>query len=255
MSSKIFNFKQFSISQPNSAMKLTTDAVVFGALIANILKYSLVLDVGTGTGILSLILAQFNPNSQILGIDIDDGAVSDAEFNFKNSVYTKSLNAQKLNFKEFNTQTLYDLIISNPPYFKKSLDYKSLSREYARNQDSLTSYDIFYNAKRLLVKTGFIAIVIPHSYYKEYLKEATKQGLHLNFLSFISSKEGLKSYLVIMVLSKETSNKIDLSIFKNEQVKFHKIKEKVFVRFYLNEQEGKRSSFFSKLTQSLYLNS
>src|SRR5574343_1824554 len=136
MSGSTFAFKQFVIKQDLCAMKVGTDAVLLGAWV-NIEKSKKILDIGTGTGIISLMLAQ-KSEAEITAIDIDKQAVDQAIINFKESKFSSRIQAKHCSFREFyeNNTEKFDLIVTNPPYFVDSLKSSDTTRSAARHADS-----------------------------------------------------------------------------------------------------------------------
>ena len=132
-----FDFKFFSIKHEQSAMKVGTDGVLLGAW-ANPKSYpNQILDVGTGTGLVAIMLAQRFTRSQIHAIDIDKASIEEAMFNAQSSSWSKRLNIQHSALQDYNASNKYDLIVSNPPYFRNSTHAQDLARAIARNNDSL----------------------------------------------------------------------------------------------------------------------
>ena len=114
---KPFRFQQFDIQQNADVFRVGTDAVLLGAL-ANLSEAKNILEVGAGTGIISLMIAQRNPEAQILAIDINSEAVNISQANFSNSPFSDRIKSQLQDLKNFETEEKFDLIISNPPYFE-----------------------------------------------------------------------------------------------------------------------------------------
>lgn len=244
---KVFNFQGFSITQKNAAMKLTTDAVLLGAWTAFNFKYQRVLDIGVGTGILSLILADLNKLSSvdILGIDIELSAVQDATYNFANSRYSKMLRAQHISLDDFLQKAslaFFDLIICNPPYFKKSIDYNNKSRESARCQNVLTKETLFDAVKILLSEKGVFTMIIPFEYANEYIMTAKNRGLLLLKRTDISSKKNKNHYVTLLAFIK---------VFEKNTAEYSKLFK--FSEDYLYEHDGSKSEFWYKLSKNLYL--
>ena len=126
---KPFRFQQFDIQQSSDVFRVGTDAVLLGVL-SSVHLAKKVLEVGTGTGIISLMLAQRNPEANILAIDINSEAVDIAQNNFSNSPFSERIKSQLQDFKKFETLEKFDLIISNPPYFEiNSSDKDILARQ------------------------------------------------------------------------------------------------------------------------------
>ncbi len=170
--SKPFNFKQFQVSQDLCAMKVGTDGVLLGAWV-NCASAKIILDVGTGTGLLTLMLAQRSPNVQkIDAIDIDRGAFEQAKFNFEQSSWDNILNSKNTSLQELNTNSKYDLIVSNPPYFQSGPKLSTKSRELARYNDSLSFNDLFIHTKKVLSKNGSLAVILPYSSKEDLIDSA-----------------------------------------------------------------------------------
>ncbi|MGI9526697.1 MAG: tRNA1(Val) (adenine(37)-N6)-methyltransferase, partial [Weeksellaceae bacterium] len=111
----IFKFKQFNVEQKLSAAKVGTDGVLLGAWVNLDPTPSKILDIGTGTGLIALMLAQRSPLSYITALDIDKDAIVEASLNFENSPWPDRLNAVHTSLQAYNTEEKFDLIISNPP--------------------------------------------------------------------------------------------------------------------------------------------
>ncbi|MBC7745908.1 MAG: methyltransferase, partial [Flavobacterium sp.] len=135
----IFFFKRFSVDQRGCAMKVNTDGVLLGAL-AETDKSSRILDIGTGTGVISLMLAQRFPKAKIDAVEIDKEAALMAGTNFKNSAFSLQLqifhSSYKEYFKKFPNKK-YDLIVSNPPFFINSQQSKDLSKTIAKHTNQI----------------------------------------------------------------------------------------------------------------------
>ncbi|WP_259134789.1 tRNA1(Val) (adenine(37)-N6)-methyltransferase [Chryseobacterium ginsenosidimutans] len=154
---KPFKFKQFEIQQSKNVFRVGTDGVLLGAL-TNITNASKVLEVGTGTGLISLMLAQRNPNAEFLGIDINEDAVNLTQFNFENSPFTSRLKNSLQDFKTFKTEEKFDLIVSNPPYFEASDSEKD---KIARQTVELNFSQLISKSSTLLSENGIFSVIIP----------------------------------------------------------------------------------------------
>jgi tRNA1Val (adenine37-N6)-methyltransferase len=154
---KPFKFKQFEIQQSKNVFRVGTDGVLLGAL-TNITNASKVLEVGTGTGLISLMLAQRNPNAEFLGIDINEDAVNLTQFNFENSPFTSRLKNILQDFKTFKTEEKFDLIVSNPPYFEASDSEKD---KIARQTVELNFSQLISKSSILLSENGIFSVIIP----------------------------------------------------------------------------------------------
>ncbi len=158
-----FNFKQFSINQDKTAMKIGTDSVLLGAWCPIDNNPFSVLDIGAGTGILSLMLAQRSNAEQIDALEIDEDAYEQCVENFENSSWSDRLFCFHAGLDELidEPEDEYDLILSNPPFYSE--DYKSNndSRDLARFQDALPFENLVEAADLLLSENGIFAVIIP----------------------------------------------------------------------------------------------
>lgn len=182
MRESIFRFKQFSIKNDASSMKVGTDGVLLGAWCACNETTQSVLDIGAGTGLISLMIAQRAVNANIIGIEIDEPAYKEAEYNFALSKWGKRLNAINTDFVEFAKMynKTFDLIVSNPPYFDNGILASKSGRALARHELSLSLESLFVNSARLLACGGKIAVVYPYSSFSKMKDCAQDAGLYLS---------------------------------------------------------------------------
>ena len=179
-----FRFRQFEVSNQLSAMKIGTDAVLLGAWAFEALGFGAssdprALDIGCGTGVLSLMIAQrfaqrFTGLS-VLGIDIDADAAAEAAANFSRSPWAECLEAFQTDFREFATSGeagIYDMIISNPPFFTGGAQAPDDARRIARHQESLGLHDLMDGAAHVLAPEGILAVVLPADKADEARTEA-----------------------------------------------------------------------------------
>lgn len=156
-------FKQFSIHQDRCAMKVGTDGVLLGAITS--LKNSpiSILDIGTGTGIVALMLAQRSTAQNIDAIELDDGAYEQCVENFEASPWADRLFCYHASFQEFygEMEERYDLIVSNPPFFSENVTTGNSSRDKARQNSALPFQQLFEGVAVLLAKEGIFAIIVP----------------------------------------------------------------------------------------------
>lgn len=179
MANNYFKFKQFSISQDHCAMKVGTDGVLLGAW-ADISFANNVLDVGTGTGLIALMLAQRNLSLYIDAIDIDNAAIKQAEDNIKHSPFGGRVKSYPLSLQQMieKTDKKYDAIVSNPPYFINSLKSPDAQRSLARHTDSLSVDELIALSSRLLSDKGRLSIIFPYEYTDDLMGIAEKNGLY-----------------------------------------------------------------------------
>lgn len=159
----VFRFKEFVVSQENCPMKINTDGVLLGAL-ADVGEAKKICDVGTGTGVIALMLAQRNKQAIIDALDIDYRAVDTATQNFENSLFHSRLKCHHHSFVEFfemHPLKSYDLIVSNPPFFLNALKASSEQKNLARHTDLNFFIELLRVASTHLKPNGALQIIIP----------------------------------------------------------------------------------------------
>ncbi len=161
MANPYFKFKQFTVYHDRSSLKVGTDAVLLGAW-ADVSGAKNILDIGTGSGVIALMLAQ-RSTAQIDAIDIDEESYKQAKENFIGSPWSDRLNVQNISLKDFasSTSTKYDLIVSNPPYFTDSYKPADPQRFSARHNDQLPINELAENVTSLLNANGKFCVILP----------------------------------------------------------------------------------------------
>lgn len=226
---KPFRFKQFSIQQDKTAMKVGTDGILLGTW-AQINTAQTILDIGTGTGLIALQLAQRSDAETIDAIEIEPHAFEQAVENFEASDWADRLFCYHSSLKEFSNEITdtYDLIISNPPFYNNSIKSVDNKRTLARHTDNLSFATLLKHSSKLLSKKGSCAFIIPYSEEKEFLELALENGLHplritrvkgcvsapikrsLLQLSFAKTKPEINSLIIEEERHKYTTAYIDL---------------------------------------------
>lgn len=169
-----FRFKRFKVSHGQSSMKVGADAVLLGAW-APALMPRKILDVGTGCGLIALMLAQRFPDARILAIDIHEPSVAEAALNFANSPWPCRLEARLAEFPLGIIDKKFDLIVSNPPFFDAGVASPASPREIARHVGSLSPLVLIQNAVHLLNPGGSLAMIFPADSLEKILREAEKR--------------------------------------------------------------------------------
>ncbi|MDK2596462.1 tRNA1(Val) (adenine(37)-N6)-methyltransferase [Pseudoalteromonas obscura] len=172
-----FAFKQFKIDQNHAAMKVSTDGIMFGAWVS-LRGTKRVLDIGAGTGLLSLMVKQRVPSLAVSAIEIDDLAIKDARHNFEQSPWS-DIKLYHQAVQGFENGKKFDLIISNPPYFQDSLKGNNTQRNTARHTDSLSFSELIEAFLRLSSETARLAIILPYDGAQVFIEQAQCQGLYL----------------------------------------------------------------------------
>ena len=196
MPNPYFSFKQFTVYHDRCAMKVGTDGVLLGAWV-DVVSARNILDVGTGTGLISLMMAQ-RCNAQIRAVDIDADAVEQARGNVAASPWQDRIEVELQDICHFTSETLFDVIVSNPPYFTDSLKCPGKQRNIARHTDFLDFDKLAGSAARLLHPEGVFSVIIPADGKESFLMAATRYGLHLSHQTFIHTKPGSEPKRVLL---------------------------------------------------------
>ena len=167
----MFRFKQFAIDDSHSAMKIGTDGVLLGAW-ARVEGCRSILDVGTGTGLIALMVAQRNAEALITAIDIDRSAAAEARRNADMSPWGSRITTLCEDVRSFVSEAKFDHIISNPPYFNDSLHSTDEARNTARHTDTLAFGELVDAAEQLLEDGGLLSVVLPTDGARRFRREA-----------------------------------------------------------------------------------
>ena len=163
-----FRFKQFAVEQDDVAMKVGTDGVLLGAWVGCD-GAKRILDIGTGTGVIALMLAQRNSQAKIHAVEIDETATCRARSNFDMSPWAERLIVANCAVQKFESSEKFDLIISNPPYFVDSLLPPDAKRSTARHTHDLSFEELDKAVCRLLADNGRFALILPTAEFEKYL--------------------------------------------------------------------------------------
>jgi tRNA1Val (adenine37-N6)-methyltransferase len=174
-----FQFKQFRIHQEKSAMKVNTDGVLLGAW-TKLEGAKTVLDIGAGTGLISLMIAQ-RSSAYITGVEIEKNAAEEALRNVQNSEWSNRISIQHNSFQEFvkTANHHFDVIVSNPPFFSNSVKNTNPHLSMARHNHMLPFEDIIAGSKKLLGETGILSLILPASSALEFIEKAQNEDLFL----------------------------------------------------------------------------
>ena len=154
-----FTFKKFTIRQDQTAMKVTTDACIFGAY-TDIKDATNILDIGTGTGLLSLMLSQ-RSIAKIDAVEIEKSAYNQAVINVNESIFKESIKVYNTSIQDFRTDNQYDLIITNPPFFQNHLKSETVSRNNSLHTDTLSFEDLLISVLSFLSSAGTFVVLLP----------------------------------------------------------------------------------------------
>jgi tRNA1Val (adenine37-N6)-methyltransferase len=176
----MFQFKQFSVNQDQTAMKVGTDGVILGAWCPIDNNPKSILDIGTGTGLIALMLAQRTDAKQINAFDVDENAFEQATENFENSPFADRLYCFHAGLDEFieEPEDEYDLIVSNPPFFAEDFKSTDNGRNLARFLDAMPFEQLLEAADLLLSENGVFAVIIPYKEEENFIALAADFELY-----------------------------------------------------------------------------
>ncbi len=179
MANNYFSFKQFTIYQDKSAFKVGTDGVLLGAY-SDLSGITNILDIGAGTGLISLMLAQ-RCNASITSIEPDNDSYIQCVENVSNADWNNRIKVVHSSLQDFNPNNeKFDLIVTNPPYFCDSLKSPDPRKSSARHNDSLLSDEILEGVERLLNDNGRLQLIMPYAEGNIFIADASKHGLYCN---------------------------------------------------------------------------
>lgn len=236
---KSFQFKQFTITQNNAAMKVGTDGVLLGAW-AKIKTNDRILDIGTGTGLLSLMLAQkTNGHCCIDAVEVEKEAIKDARENIEKSKWNKSIFLHNTDFNLYQSDVPYDVIISNPPFFE-GLAPQISARKTARNaSDKLSFENLISKSSALLKQSGCIYLILPQEAFKKVVDLAISNELILTNQLNIRPKANKPINRVLVELRK----------FSTQRDTAFSVSQELIIRNELNEYSEEHKLF----TKEYYL--
>lgn len=235
MSNKYFEFKKFTIHQDRCAMKVGTDGTLLGAWASAPAQSRYILDIGTGTGLIALMMAQRYPEAQIVGIDIDDAAVAQATENVATSPFTERISILKQDVTTYKPEMLFDAIVSNPPYFVDSLTCPDEQRSIARHAVTLTFEALIKSAYRLLKTEGTFSVVIPTEMRSKLEAYARLEGFFISKVYCIKTTPKKPSKRQLIEFTKNPVNEL----FTCEGI--------------LETSPNTRSDWYKELTNDFYI--
>ena len=231
----VFQFKQFTIYQDLAGMKVGTDSIILGSTIKIKSKYKRIIDVGTGTGLLSLMIAQKSSNSDITAVEIDSNAYHQAKINIDKCKWRNRINLIYADAKQLKIDHKYDLIICNPPYFSNSKQSMITSKNTARHQVELTFKDLLNIWDKIGNDDSDLACITPIVESEKLNKMVKSNGNYLAYYLEIRSNPNSNPKRAVMLFSK---NKIET------------IKSELCIQ----NNEGGYSEAYINMTKDFYLN-
>lgn len=214
--SRSFRFKRFSVYHHESTMKVGTDSVLLGAW-TDVNKAERILDVGTGSGVIALMVAQ-RSQGIVHGIDIDESSVRQAKQNASNSPWSHRISMYCQDIKSYQPEKDYDLIVSNPPFFQAGMPPPDPVRLRARHHLKLGHQKLIYHCQRLLTKKGRLSIILPDKEGNAIVHRATEAGFYLKRkLKFRAKRSCQVERLLLEFTSMKTITREEELIHYNEQ--------------------------------------
>lgn len=238
-----FDFKQFRIEQDRCAMKVGTDGMLLGAWAEGGRR---ILDIGTGTGLIALMMAQRFADAVVTAIDIDEEACRQARENalaspFANRVAVVHSSAQSfsVDFLEKslknNSILRFDSIVSNPPFFEQSLKNPDNRKAIARHTDSLPFAELFESVSRLLSNDGVFSVIIPSEKLESFTSNAYLSGFYISRQCFVKTTSKKPAKRCLLTFKKHLPNSVEKS------------------EIFLQNSDGTRSESYRNLTKDFYL--
>jgi tRNA1Val (adenine37-N6)-methyltransferase len=235
MSNNYFRFKQFTVYQEKSAFKVGTDGVLLGAY-AGVSEPHSILDIGTGTGLIALMLAQ-RYDASIVAIEPDEVSFAEACYNVSRSNWSGRIKVENCSLQNyFPVGGSFDMIVTNPPYFIDSLKNDDPQKSKARHNVALNNTDLLEGTERLLQKNGSLQLVLPWTEGNVFIAEAREFGFYCN--DILKIRPVLRGEIRRLIL------------------RFSRQKTRVTEKF-LTIEKGRRHDFtddYIDLTKDFYLN-
>lgn len=231
-----FRFKQFEIAQDRCAMKVGTDGVLLGAWASG---GSRILDIGSGTGLISLMMAQRFPMAQVVGIDMDEDACGQAKENVERSPFAERVVIRHCRLQDFHCagagNGLFDAIVSNPPFFVNSMKNPDSKRSMARHTDTLPFRELWSGVKRLLSENGAFSVVLPAEVKEDFIAEGCVSGFYLIRQCAVKTVERKQPKRYLLSFSK------------------HRNGMQESTTEIMMDKDGNRSEWYTKITDEFYL--
>lgn len=240
MSNSYFRFKQFTVHQDACAMKVCTDACLFGAFLAEKVsnqkeEVKTILDIGTGTGLLSLMLAQ-TTEASIDAVEIDAPAALQAGSNFTASPWAARLQVHTQPVQQYaSSGKVYDLVISNPPFFENDLKSHNNKRNLALHSEALTLEELFAAANGLTTPDGHFAVLLPFHRSEEVKALAARAGWHIKAEAQVQQTPKHTPFRIMLLFSRNHEPATDTEVIV------------------IKDAEGQYTPAFSALLASYYL--
>jgi tRNA1Val (adenine37-N6)-methyltransferase len=212
MANHYFQFKQFTIQQDACAMKVTSDACLFGAWVANKiqsldLKEKHLLDIGAGTGLLSLMVAQ-QSDAKIDAVEIETAAAIQAQQNFEQSPWNNRLFLHNSSIQNFIPRYKYDFIFTNPPFFFNDLKSENQERNIALHATFLNLDELLQSIVNQLNENSYFAILLPNNRVEEFVNFAKQYSFYLAEIMHVKQTENHNYFRSMLLFSNQINGKL-----------------------------------------------
>jgi tRNA1Val (adenine37-N6)-methyltransferase len=234
-SNSTFTFKKFTIKQNHGTMKVNTDGVLLGAW-ADVENATSILDIGTGTGVIALMLAQRNPTAQIIGVEIDEAASEEAKENVNESIFRDTVKIVHTSIQDFtvNANQAFDVIVSNPPFFTGGTFSANENKAQVRHTIKLPHGDLLHSVNALLTHSGSFCVILPYIEGLRFIELAERSQLYANKITEVRHRK---------------DKSIERLLIKFNKIKTETIKEDLFI---MNEDASTYSDKYVQLTKEFY---
>lgn len=198
----VFKFKQFDIRQDQCNMKVNTDGVLLGAW-SDVTSKLKALDVGTGTGVIAIMLAQKNADLHVTGVEIDLGSFSQAKYNMSHSKFSDRLTAVNASVQDYSRDSdqKYDLVISNPPFFTGGTFSYNENKANVRHTLKLSHSDLLLSVKRVLTPEGHFDVILPYIEGLRFIEIAEKYDFGAEKMTLVKSRENKNTERLLLRFS------------------------------------------------------
>lgn len=216
---RLFHFKSFSLKNQDSAFKINTDGVLLGAW-SNVESASMILDIGTGTGVIAHISYQKNIRAKITAIDVDQDSCEEAKFNVFTNNFHDRISVLHTDLSQYSPNYFYDHIISNPPFYYNNTKPKSEKLKIAKHNDSLSIAKFWHSVERLSNNSTKVSVIIPYESLSDYEQESALYGWEMKRLCKVNNSHKEKPIRALIEFRKSECKLIitSLSIYNDDKL-------------------------------------
>lgn len=230
----LFQFKHFQVQQKHAALKVGTDSMILGS-VCHWENPKRLLDIGTGTGVLSLMCAQRFNFQEIIGLEISERAVLDARTNATNNPFSTPVSIVNQAVQDYHPTEPFDAVISNPPFFENSSKNTDEHKSLARHTESLSFPDLIHSISRLLAKTGKAWLIIPFESTENIQQLAEENSLFISELITLFGKPNKPVRMIVSLIKQPTETQFSSLCIRTENGS------------YTNEYKGLTREFHDRL--------